>query len=96
MKGGIQNPADSMTQLAVCFGRGELQFLYPLYAWPDQLGYDTSRADRCVLLEDNHGSTAQTFPSVIEAAGLCISTIAGAVKFPQCSLASEGTVKAAA
>jgi hypothetical protein len=77
VKGGIQNTADNMTQLAVCFGTGGIAI---------QLRYVESRQVRM-----------QTFGSVIEAAGLCIIFVhnCGAVQFPQCSLASESTVKAA-
>src|SRR5262249_21887716 len=74
-EGRYQNVADNMTQLAVCFVTGNCLFLQPVCAWPDQLSYHASKANGCVLLEDNHGSIAQTFPSVIEAAGLCVSTI---------------------
>jgi len=77
VRGDIQNAANNMRQLAVCFGTENCLFPQPVCTWPDQLSYHTFRANRCVLLEDNHGSIAQTFPSVIEAAGFCVSTIAG-------------------
>jgi hypothetical protein len=66
---------------ATCSLLGNCLFLQPVCARHDQLSYHMFRAGGCVLLEDNHGSIAQTFPSVIEAAGLCVSTIAGRCNF---------------
>ena len=65
----------------------------PVCAWPDQLSSHTSRTDKFVLLEDNHGSTAQTFPSMIEAAGLFVSPLARRWNFHKVYWRSKGTAK---